>query len=86
MGLSVESRLEFCRKEGFKKLFELLMDQNETIAKEVLKTMRYFLEAGSHIETPDIDTGIKTKIKNVIYSAAQIAFKLFPSDNPEMPL
>lgn len=43
MNLSLEKKVEICKREEFKRMLELLVDKNQDLAKEIIRTVKCFL-------------------------------------------
>lgn len=68
----IEGKKEVCRKGGLQKIFQLLLDKNENLTKEVIRTIKQFLDS-KPIEIPENTEGIRIKIKKVIGGVTKLA-------------
>lgn len=80
IGITPESRVEICSREGFKKVLQLMLDKDEDLTKEVARTVKHFL----HIKEPALRTSevstLRQKVKKVFKGVARLATTMFPPE------
>lgn len=81
IGITPESRVEICSREGFKKVLQLMLDKDEDLTKEVARTVKHFL----HIKEPTMRTQsevftLRQKVKKVFKGVARLATTMFPPE------
>jgi hypothetical protein len=86
LGISSQSKLEICKRDGFKKILQLLLDENQNLTKEVIRTLKHFLEAGSVEEMQQASPGFGSKIKKVLSGMAKLAKSLLPNEDHQIDL
>ncbi|CAG9316590.1 unnamed protein product [Blepharisma stoltei] len=79
---SIEGKKEVCKNGGLQKIMQLLLDKNEKLTREVIKTIKQFLDA-KPIEIVENNEGIRVKIKKVIGGVTKLAWSLFPNDDSQ---